>query len=72
VLAARIAQGSPLAVKFSSIQQPDPRLPSHPVTWLLWRYEGTDALPNLPPPSPRRSLRSRARLESLRRDLEAG
>ncbi len=31
---------------------PDPRLPLRPVTYQLWRYEGTDPIPNVPAPTP--------------------
>jgi len=50
ILAARVAQGAPFEIEFSSIPEPDARRPSRPVQWLLWRYEGNTAIPNLPPP----------------------
>ncbi len=34
-----------------NIPTPDPRIPSEPVKWLLWKYEGIDATPALPAPS---------------------
>ena len=40
-----------LKVLVEHIPDPDPRNPSEPVKWLLWRYEGTDAFPALPIPS---------------------
>ncbi|WP_394839457.1 tetratricopeptide repeat protein [Pendulispora rubella] len=32
------------------VPKPDPRVPFAPVDWLVWRYEGTEPHPNLPPP----------------------
>jgi tetratricopeptide (TPR) repeat protein len=42
----------PVQVEIAALQQPDPRQPRAPVDYLLWRYEGTDPLPNVAPPAP--------------------
>jgi tetratricopeptide (TPR) repeat protein len=39
-----------LKVAVNAVPKPDPRQPIAPVTYLLWRYEGTDGVPALPPP----------------------
>ena len=39
-----------LKVLVNQIPKPDPRAPIAPVDWVLWRYEGSDATPGLPPP----------------------
>jgi len=40
-------------VTVSEIQQPDPRQPMKNVPYLLWKYEGTTAIKNLPVPPPK-------------------
>ncbi|BBP81375.1 hypothetical protein PHLH8_10170 [Pseudomonas sp. Pc102] len=49
-LAAHGLAGCKVEVTAESIAQPDPRQPHGPVEHLLWRYEGDQALPALPPP----------------------
>ncbi|MCC2668491.1 MAG: repeat protein [Armatimonadetes bacterium] len=41
-----------LETEVEAIPQPDPRQPITEVRYLLWRYEGTDPFPALPPPAP--------------------
>jgi tetratricopeptide (TPR) repeat protein len=38
-------------VEVAEIQQPDPRLPSGPADFVLWRYDGPDPQPALEPPA---------------------
>lgn len=47
------ALGSDLHFKttISKIPKPDPRVSQQSVKYLLWKYEGIEAIPNLPPPS---------------------
>jgi tetratricopeptide (TPR) repeat protein len=40
-----------LTVTVNSIAKPDPRNPYEEVKYMLWKYDGTNALPNLPAPS---------------------
>lgn len=40
-----------LSVRIQQVQQPDPRLPTGPVDFVLWRYEGTDPRPAIGPPA---------------------
>jgi tetratricopeptide (TPR) repeat protein len=44
------AGGGSLRVTAEAVPSPDPRVPSGPVDHLLWRYDGNDAEPALPPP----------------------
>lgn len=39
-----------LVVSVNAVGKPDPRRPVADVKYLLWKYEGTNASPNLPPP----------------------
>jgi hypothetical protein len=39
-----------LETNVEAVPQPDPRLPIAEVRYLLWKYEGTEATPGLPPP----------------------
>ena len=39
------------ALGMAEVQQPDPRVPSGPVDFVLWKYDGFKAEPNLPEPS---------------------
>ena len=41
-----------LNIKVGEIQQPDPRFPRGEVDFILWKYAGTAAEPNLPEPNP--------------------
>ena len=47
---ASFGQNARLDVKIQSLPARDPRLPVAPVDYLLWRYDGTDPVPALPPP----------------------
>jgi tetratricopeptide (TPR) repeat protein len=39
-----------MSVTVNEVPKPDPRLPVEEVRFQLWRYDGTDAAPGLPPP----------------------
>ena len=47
---ASFRQNARLEVTVQSLPAQDPRLPVAEIDYLLWRYEGTDAVPALPPP----------------------
>jgi tetratricopeptide (TPR) repeat protein len=50
-LRARNAEGIALHMTVERVQSPDPRVPLEAGEYVLWRYEGTDPSPSLPPPS---------------------
>ena len=49
----REAQGCDVRLKVSvqAVPEPDPREPIEEVKYLLWKYDGTEAFPGLPPPA---------------------
>jgi tetratricopeptide (TPR) repeat protein len=51
LLARRLGQPIELAVTIEAIPEPDPRRPLGRVSYQLWRYEETEPIPVLPPPS---------------------
>ncbi|MGE0708234.1 MAG: tetratricopeptide repeat protein [Planctomycetota bacterium] len=51
--AFRLAGEATPGVSTGDVPEPDPRRPTAEVDHLLWRYEGTDPAPALPPPSER-------------------
>jgi tetratricopeptide (TPR) repeat protein len=41
-----------LTIGVADVQRPDPRVASQKVAYTLWKYDGTDATPAVPPPEP--------------------
>ncbi|MHB0935294.1 MAG: tetratricopeptide repeat protein [Armatimonadota bacterium] len=52
LFASTVGKQFKLAHKYERTITPDPRLPLHEVTHLLWRYNGTEPVKNLEPPAP--------------------
>ena len=48
-MALGVERGS-IPMEVGQIQKPDPRVPKQRVKYVLWRYDGTDPSPALPPP----------------------
>jgi tetratricopeptide (TPR) repeat protein len=46
------ALGVPLSLVVDRVPTPDIRQPLRPVEYQIWRYEGMDPVPNVPPPDP--------------------
>jgi tetratricopeptide (TPR) repeat protein len=47
-----LQQNLRLDVKVEKVAQPDPRVSITEIKYLLWKYDGTDPSPGLPPPGP--------------------
>ena len=54
VLAVRrtLEPDATVTVGVAQLQRPDPRVPSQKVAYTLWKYDGTNATPAVPPPAP--------------------
>jgi tetratricopeptide (TPR) repeat protein len=71
LFSGKVGKQFKITFKYERTINPDPRVPMHSVTHLLWRYDGMEPVKNLEPPSPE-IIPYIVTLASARYDYELG